>query len=386
MKKIKVLLIAYNFYPLLNAESLVATRLINVPSEKLFFDVFCGTLDINQKRLKGKLNNNIKLLYQKDKPQKRFKKILYFFKVLRKAKLKKYDLIYSRSTPELDNVLGLILKLRNKKPWLVHFSDPWVDSPYRNKHWLTEPIFRFIERKIFQEADMVTVTTENLKLLLIKRYPFLARKIEVMPHPMEKLKEKEPTANKKIVVSHIGEFYGPRNPYYFLKLLEKINIPNIKINFVGGNKKSDEIMKNIDKYKIAKKIKFHGMLSFEEAQKIGLRSDYLVLIEANLPKKSLCLPSKLMDYLSLRKTIICITNKNSPINNILKEKENSIIFFEDSFEKNKKKLQNLLKSKWENEFFLEKYQQYNAPYLNKKLHQIISEIVARKSCTTKINQ
>src|ERR1051325_6091651 len=47
------------------------------------------------------------------------------------------DVLVTFAFPLVDNVIGLELKRRLKLPWLAHFSDPWVDSPFRTDDRLT---------------------------------------------------------------------------------------------------------------------------------------------------------------------------------------------------------------------------------------------------------
>ena len=49
----------------------------------------------------------------------------------KELKVEKYDALVTFAQPWVDHLIGLEVKRRHPSlPWVVHFSDPWVDSPY----------------------------------------------------------------------------------------------------------------------------------------------------------------------------------------------------------------------------------------------------------------
>lgn len=378
-KKIEVLTIAYNFYPQNNAEALVATTLLNVDSN-INFNIYTLNKKEDNNIQKIRLVRNLKVI-QIDNRIIRFlpdwkifnNKYTWAVKSYIKAKKEDFDVIYSRSTPMVDHFIGFFLKLRTGKPLVIHLSDPWLDSPYRIKIPILNFIIKYLENLIFKNADLIIVTNENYSSFLRKKYINLINKIKVLPHPMKQLSiGKLNKKNNKTVLSHLGEFYKKRLPDPILELLEGSNNINIQLNFVGNNKE-DKVFKKISKYGVADKIRFYGKVSYEESLKIGLNSDYLLLVDANLPDNKFFLPSKLIDYLAIGKPIITITNKGSPVHKILSEQEDFLLFYEDSEEKNAKKL----KAIFENEkFWEERYlKELTKLFLLSRLYQQIISVI-----------
>jgi len=56
------------------------------------------------------------------------------------------DVLVTFAFPLIDSVIGLELKRRYNLPWLAHFSDPWVDSPFRHDDPLTKTLNRRLEQ------------------------------------------------------------------------------------------------------------------------------------------------------------------------------------------------------------------------------------------------
>lgn len=383
-KKIEVLTIAYNFYPHNNAEALVATRLLNVDSN-INFNIYTLNIKKDNNIQKIRLVRNLKVT-QIDNRIIRFlpnwkifnNKYTWAVKVYIKIKKEDFDVIYSRSTPIVDHFIGFFLKVRTGKPLVTHLSDPWFDSPYRVGKPILNFIVKYLENLIFKNSDLIIVTNENYSSFLKKKYTNLINKIKVLHHPMMQLSISKPNKkNNKTILSHLGEFYKKRLPDPILELLERYNNMNIQLNFVGNNKE-DKVFKKISNYRVADKIRFYGKVSYEESLKIGLNSDYLLLVDANLPDNKFFLPSKLIDYLAIGKPIITITNKGSPVHKILNEQEEFLLFYEDSEEMNVKKLKAILES----EKFLEErdLKELTKLFLLSRLNQQIISAISDLHC------
>ena len=246
-----------------------------------------------------------------------------------------------------------LLKVRTGKPWVVHLSDPWLDSPYRRKKPILDFILEYFQNLLFTKSDLIIVTNDNFSMFLKKHHPKLVNKIRIILHPMKIFSV--PSSYKKnteIVISHLGLFYEKRSPDPFLELLDKLSTRHIRLNLVGNNR-GDKVFSKIGKYSIADRIVFLGHKSYEESINIGLDSNYLLLIDANLPDKKLFLPSKLVDYLAMRKPIIAMTNRESPVHKILEERDEFLLFYEDPDEVNIKKINNIImkKERWGHDYF-----------------------------------
>ncbi|MCF7831361.1 MAG: hypothetical protein K9M36_00530 [Candidatus Pacebacteria bacterium] len=376
-KDIKVATVAYYFHPQNNAESLVATRLLNTESDIRYNVYTHESEEINELSLV----KNLKIIQIRNSISSSFlnwrilnNKYIWAIRVFNKIKNSNFDIIYTRSTPIIDHFVGLFLKIKTGKPWVIHFSDPWLDSPYRTKKPILDYFLKYLEDILFKKSNFIIVTNENFASFLKKKDSKLAHKIIVLYHPVNNLQLSNPSIKSKsdkIILSHIGCFYGKRSPNELLGLLNEIDRKDFELNFVGNNR-ADEIFNAVRDSIVFEKIMFLGKVDYNESLRLGLGSDYLLLVDANLPKESLFLPSKLMDYFVIKKPIIAITNKESPVHKILKEQEQFLLFYEDSKEINIDKLENIIKKRltWENNYSERMLLLFDSKSLNIKLNNL----------------
>ncbi|MDI6794841.1 MAG: hypothetical protein QME81_18575, partial [bacterium] len=151
----KLLFVTYGFPPLLNPRAIQVVRMakyllnfgwrttILTVDEKSAFEISDSDLfslipeGIRVERVRTfEPKNLIRILYRSlplilALPDS---KIGWAYFATRKGKdiLKKggYDLILSSAQPFSSHLVGLKLKKETGLPWVAHFSDPWVDSPY----------------------------------------------------------------------------------------------------------------------------------------------------------------------------------------------------------------------------------------------------------------
>ena len=64
-----------------------------------------------------------------------------------------HDQIAEADAIEVLDLVGLRVRRTHRLPWVAHFSDPWVDSPYlRGSSWLRR-IWQRMERDVVAQAD-----------------------------------------------------------------------------------------------------------------------------------------------------------------------------------------------------------------------------------------
>ena len=231
-----------------------------------------------------------------------------------------YDVIYSRSTPFSSAIAAKKLKMATGKPWVLHISDPWADSSYldlKNGSKKVEEYHRHHEKKSFEIADLITVTSEKTREFYIKKYPKCASKIEVSLNvfDFELFKPQEPVSKPDgIQLLHSGNFYTKRSPAPLLRVCKKNEdwITEINIQFLG--KIDDSVQSEITKIGFSN-IEYLGSHSHQEAQNIAQGADVLLCIDIEADSETdLCyFPSKLLDYLILNKMIFIIWNRGSEI-------------------------------------------------------------------------
>lgn len=224
--------------------------------------------------------------------------------------------IYSRSAPFSAAMLACRLKSMTGRPWLMHLSDPWSGSPYRQLSDRRSQKDRAQEAACFADADMVTLTTEGQADYYRSRYPKYAERVSVTPNMMPTVHspqvETRPEGPLRLV--YTGALYGNRNPATLLNAMKLIqggttdDAAQIQLDFYG-NMPPD----------IAAKISetpgcvVHGPVPFAVVSKKQAQADILVTIEPGGKHPLLLhfMPSKNLDYIATGKPILAITPKGS---------------------------------------------------------------------------
>lgn len=247
--------------------------------------------------------------------------------IVNQARKNKCEIIYSRSTPFSSALLALRVKEKTNLPWVMHLSDPWSDSPYKN--YISEKEkekTKTLEYKCFEKADKIMITTKSMSEFYKNKYPQFRRKINISHNVMlsENYNRIKPTKNSIVEFTYTGALYGERNPELIIESIKDIyiNHPEYKNKFLFllyGNL-TDEIKKNIGKFNF-NEIKIMGHKSFNEIKNIQMKSNVLVTIEPDgeNPLLKTFMPSKVLDYLSMNKKILAITPKNSETWKLMKK-------------------------------------------------------------------
>lgn len=252
-------------------------------------------------------------------------------KILRKEKV---DLIISRSTPIVSHFVALKLKSFSKLYWIASFSDPWTQSTYYSfPNRIIKKIDEYLEKKVMLGADKIIVTTEQTKRLFLEKYK-IDDKIEVVPNSCDSFEFPAKVSKKeenKFVITHTGNFYGPRSPeplFKALKLLSKEMDVNerIKVNLIGRAK---GIEKLILKYNLEKVVQPIDTIPRKDVFEKLFNSDVLLLIDAPSRKESVFLPSKLIEYINIRKPILAIVPVGASADVVKATKTGVVVALED---------------------------------------------------------
>lgn len=246
-----------------------------------------------------------------------------------------FDLILSCSQPHCNHLLGSYLKRRTGKPWLAYFSDPWTDNVYAN--FRSEKILdynRRLEGEVIRDADSVMFTTEEMKNLVMKKYPAeWAGKCGSLPHsfvPEWYELEQAPQEVKKaeLTLIHTGHFYGPRTPLPLLHALARLDskVPlagRVEVRLYGTMEQQyrDYIDANL-----AEVVSVRAPVPYLQSLAAMRQADYLLLVDAPLAgtNESVFLPSKLVDYLGSGRPIIGITPRHGASARVLTETGNMV--------------------------------------------------------------
>jgi hypothetical protein len=344
-----VLYISYDFPPILSPESIQSSRtakylslrgwklFVLTSDEKAFFEI----IDSELMKL---VPDGVEILRSKPFRLDLFAKTLHIYHALlgdpdRKrwwaeralrlglnvALQKKADLMYSHSTPLSCHLLALEIKEMTGLPWIAHFSDPWVDSPYfRYRDPFRKAVNQRQERLVFDHADAIIFTTEETQKIYKKKYP--EKQAYFIPHSYDPDilgSISDGPEGCKVQFVHTGNIYGIRTPvplfqglkYFIERHTEARNF----VEFLFFGRFDPRFKPFIEQFGLNDVIKIKESVPYLESLRILKKATVLLLIEAPDELQSIFLPSKLVDYIGLGKPIFAITPNKGPTARVIQK-------------------------------------------------------------------
>lgn len=244
------------------------------------------------------------------------------------------QLIVSFAQPWTDHLIGLALKRETGLPWVAHFSDPWVDSPYfRAGSWQRRRAESW-ERQVIEEATRVVFVNAQARDRVMAKYPedWLA-KTAVVPQGFETgFRSYFPAGpvTGPLRMVYTGRFYdGIRTPDTFLEAMALVNQRvalrgRLEVQFIGSG--MSRYAAKAAELQLGHCVQFTGRVSPKNAHERAGGADVLLIIDAPADDgPSLFLPSKLIDYLPLRKPILGVTPLEGPTADLLRELDYPVV-------------------------------------------------------------
>jgi len=233
--------------------------------------------------------------------------------VLSRGLVGKADVLVTFGQPMSSHLAGLSIQRATGAPWIAHFSDPWVDNPFRRRVPLTGLVNRHMERKVIAQADRVVFTSGETVDLVMKKYPESWRqKAVVIPHAFDpELYGSDPGPNKERIIRYLGDFYGNRTPEILVKALVEIHrtrpdvLRNIRFELIG-NMPADMARAVDDSSLPAGLLVIRSSTDYQTSLRLMREAALLLVIDAAF-EKSVFLPSKLIDYIGSGRPVFAIT-------------------------------------------------------------------------------
>lgn len=231
---------------------------------------------------------------------------------------RRYHAMVTFAQPWSDHAIGLAIRRKVRSiPWVAHFSDPWVDSPYIKREALPPGRFELWqeqERAVAELADALIFVTKETADLVMSKYPASWRdKVHVVPHSYDPDLMKllpPPASSARLRIIHTGSLYaGMRMPTALLEAMAEINRATplgdiLQMDFVGyapADCADLAASLGIDGF-----VKFYGRTTYIQSLEAARSADLVLVIDAPL-ENSVFMPSKIVDYLMLRKPILGLT-------------------------------------------------------------------------------
>ena len=246
----------------------------------------------------------------------------------------KINLIYTTYPIPSTHYIGYLLKKITGITWVADFRDPmWDEYIDTTKLQLKSRIY--IEKKTVSASDKIVMTTQGIKDLFLKRYPYLnEKKMQIIPNGYDEndfkhLPKTKVKNRRQIRLIHAGLLDQiDRDPIPFFKSIplllkdNKYKNSNITIDFYApANESFYQAM--VDQLGVERVVRIKPRLPYNEILEEMFNSDILLLFQG--PSCDAQIPAKLYEYLRIGKPIFALTTEVGDTGKLIKALKAGII-------------------------------------------------------------
>lgn len=241
----------------------------------------------------------------------------------------KVDVIMTRSPSDIAHLVGLNLKKKTGIKWIANWNDPATGIwpiPYEDKLPLWKKfIFTKFTQEALSNADFNTFPSQLLGNHFKQFYH--VDRFRIIPHIMlpEFPNEIIDKNSAPLYICHSGNLSIERDPEnLFLAIRKFIFLKKKEIHFDVLGVATPYALSLVEKYDLHKFVTFIKPLPYYLAIKKMVQYDVLMIIEAKMGK-SIFLPSKITDYVQLKKPILSLSPSVSEVGNLLNKNNGGIV-------------------------------------------------------------
>ncbi len=256
--------------------------------------------------------------------------IVFFFRVLKLTKGKKYDIVFASSSRLFTAFLSSIIAHRNKAFLYLDIRDLFVDTI---KDILKNNFFKFfvifllekIEKFTFESADHINLISEGFKDYLnkykVSNLSFYSNGIDDIFLKRNQIKVVQ---NKVKVITYAGNIGEGQGLHKIIPESAARLGKNFLFRIIGDGGLRIKLEKALEIYK-CNNVELINPVNRDELIKYYKNSDYLFLHLNNLDAFKKVLPSKIFEYAAFNKPIIAGVSGFASVF-IKKHIKNSLVF------------------------------------------------------------
>jgi glycosyltransferase involved in cell wall biosynthesis len=221
---------------------------------------------------------------------------------------RQYDALISSSEPGVGHLAGWMLKRSSGLPWLADFGDPWVGQ--------SAPVWRrradlAVERGLLRAMDGITVTVPQLARVFEERHPWL-RPVRVVRQGFDRDLLTRATPDRRwaagpLNVVYTGTLYaGLRDPAPVFEALRLARDRGLDVVLTVAGRLPESMIAHASRLGLAGALDFVGILPYKDALALQKGADVLLYLDNT--GAPLQVPGKLYEYLGARRPILVVRN------------------------------------------------------------------------------
>ena len=222
---------------------------------------------------------------------------------------------------------GLIVRLRERIPWIADFRDPIGVGvgvgplPRHARFWN-----HCLESFVFRTARAVVANAEGAAMVWRNRYPDAQGKLHVICNgfdPDDAPTARELPPRKQKVIVHAGALYHGRNPDLFIESLSRLRkrgvteASSVRILLLGAvDAKAGLDAALYDEAERDGWLELRPAVPKRESQRLMEEADGLLLVQ---PQSNIQIPGKLFEYICIGRPILALVPQRSAVEQILEK-------------------------------------------------------------------
>jgi glycosyltransferase involved in cell wall biosynthesis len=246
-----------------------------------------------------------------------------FLAGLRAIRRERVALIYTSSPPNSGLVLGLMLKVVTRLPWIADMRDPWTEGIRRKQSYeqsrLRGALDHALERAVFARADHIVLTTEKTLEQYLAKYPRVPReKYSVITNGFDPGDFALGPSSERLLAAgdfnltltgNVEAMFDAIPFFSAVKDLvdesEEVRA-HLRVNFVGTKRgKYDDFIRD---HALDGTVRYIGYVPHQTSLRYLAESDALFLCQIPVYESATTkLSGKLFEYLYMRKPILALT-------------------------------------------------------------------------------
>jgi len=246
-----------------------------------------------------------------------------FLKAIWAIKREKISFILTSSPPHSVHITGLLLSIFTRTRWVADLRDPWFTCRNKMPHTaslLSKKIEAWLEKKVFQRANLVLATNEKLCHEFSKSYKEQPQeKFLCIPNGYDAdafLNIENLEKYDQFTISYAGTLYYGRSPEPLfdatkkLIIKGKLRIEDIRIKLIGDCGHVDGIPTSqmISAYDLDSVVEVIDPVPYFKCLEIIKRSHLALLLAPDQPFQ---VPAKVFDYFGSGTKILAIAGEGA---------------------------------------------------------------------------
>ena len=227
---------------------------------------------------------------------------------------RKFDIVYSRSVPEIAHFAGFWCSKRLRLPWVVSMNDPWL-VPQRKlgPSLLGGTVYSQWLRRTLKHANATIYPTERLHHYQ-NRLLNINKPATIIPHVGYAVRSHREDKQPIFRIVHAGKLGSNEKPdrstgallngfrNFLIEYPEAR--PRTKLILVGPE--DPDTTMRVSELGLADVVEAVGIVSYEQSLRYVSEAAVCLLVEADL-SEGIFLPSKLIDYLAAKKPVLALS-------------------------------------------------------------------------------